>query len=140
MKNFRFGNYERNLKESVVREILDSTARQDYIPKEDAVCSICLEEFDKPLICQPDNCEHYFHCDCLIKIRPDKYGVRHCPLCRTEIHSFKHIQYITNKFGKSAASKHQSAFGKRVNKRVKNVNRGNLKSLVKDLNILNKIK
>lgn len=133
MKNFRFGNYERNLKESVVRDILDSTARQDYIPKEDAICSICLEEFDKSLIYQPDNCEHYFHCPCLIKIRPDKNGVKHCPLCRKSINKFKHIQYITNKFGKSA-------FGnKSVNKRVKKVSRGNLKSLVKDLKTLKKL-
>ena len=124
-------------KSRVVEDIPGQRPKQVYIPKEDAVCPICLEDFDtRRLICKPLTCEHIFHCRCMSKIRRNRQGEILCPLCRQDTYGTSEtLQYVTNQFGKSAASKHQSAFGKRI-KRVKNQN----KKILKDIKILKNMK
>lgn len=116
-------------KSRVIEDIPGQRAKQVYIPKEDAICSICLQEFtNRRLICKPLTCEHIFHCRCMSKIRPNSKGEILCPLCRQDTYGTSEtLQYITNEFGKSA-------FGK------KRVSRGNLKSLLKDIKILKNMK
>ena len=102
--------------------------KQIYL--QDNECAICYEPLIRN-VCKPLNgdCDHYFHCDCLRNIRPNKYGQTFCPLCRAEMYDIEGpFRVVNNKFG--------NKFGNKRKKRTKN----NLKTLLKDLKFLkNKI-
>ena len=105
-------------------ELLEKQPKQINIPEKDN-CAICLEVLSNGQpICKPSTCEHYFHCDCISKIRPNRKGEIFCPLCREQIYRSETFQYVSNKFG---------------NKRTKSTNFF-MKTLLKDIKTLKKIK
>jgi len=75
--------------------------KQIYL--QDNECAICYEPLTSGNTCKPlnDKCDHYFHCDCLRKVRPNKNGEKFCPMCRAEMYDIQGpYRLVNNKFGK----------------------------------------
>jgi len=75
--------------------------KQIYLP-EGNDCPICLEPLTNN-VCKPlnTNCDHYFHCNCLRNVRPNRHGDTFCPMCRAEMYDIEGpFKVVNNKFGK----------------------------------------
>jgi hypothetical protein len=76
--------------------------KQIYLDELHNECPICMEPLTSGNTCKPlnDNCDHYFHCDCLRKVRPNKHGQKFCPICRAEMYDIQGpYRLVNNKFG-----------------------------------------
>jgi hypothetical protein len=76
--------------------------KQIYLDKLHNECPICLEPLTNN-VCKPLNsdCDHYFHCNCLRNVRPNRHGDTFCPICRAEMYDIEGpFKVVNNKFGK----------------------------------------
>ena len=112
----------------------DIRMRPKQIYLQDNECAICYEPLTRN-VCKPLNgdCDHYFHCDCLRSVRPNKHGQTFCPLCRAEMYDIEGpFRVVNNKFG--------NKFGKKRTTRTKRTKNNDIKKLLKHIKFLkNKI-
>lgn len=86
VENENMSNLE-DVKVTVSKEDVDKIPLIDFseLEKNDIICSICLDEFEKEHKIRKTICGHLFHMKCLDKwLSENSYK---CPMCRSEIAS-----------------------------------------------------